>query len=229
MPASWCEVSGEGAGELPGDETHLVARAMAAAFELLGEKPDGAAAALRERHSAGARAGVVVGGDRRRHSRGAGADRRRRRRSSTTRRRWPWRASWRGIPTTWRPACSAGSRSPTRRTASAGRSGSRRRRRSCRWSYVPAERGLTAHARAALPRDVPHADAAFNAGARGAARARADSRSRTVTFRNRGPAAPAVPRARKCRQSADLVADLRSGGHSGRGQRGRPDGAGAAA
>jgi homoserine kinase len=30
--------------------------------------------------------------------------------------------------------------------------------------YVPAERGLTAHARAALPSDVPHVDAAFNAG-----------------------------------------------------------------
>jgi homoserine kinase len=30
--------------------------------------------------------------------------------------------------------------------------------------YVPSERGLTADARAALPSDVPHADAAFNAG-----------------------------------------------------------------
>jgi homoserine kinase len=30
--------------------------------------------------------------------------------------------------------------------------------------YVPATRGLTAEARAALPRHVPHADAAFNAG-----------------------------------------------------------------
>ena len=30
--------------------------------------------------------------------------------------------------------------------------------------FVPAERGLTATARAALPATVPHADAAFNAG-----------------------------------------------------------------
>ena len=30
--------------------------------------------------------------------------------------------------------------------------------------FIPAERGLTAHARAALPATVPHADAAFNAG-----------------------------------------------------------------
>ncbi len=35
------EVTGEGFGELPGDGSHLVARAMAAAFERLGERPAG--------------------------------------------------------------------------------------------------------------------------------------------------------------------------------------------
>src|SRR5690348_14733403 len=35
------EVAGEGFGELPGDGSHLVARAMAAAFERLGERPAG--------------------------------------------------------------------------------------------------------------------------------------------------------------------------------------------
>src|SRR5262249_57866929 len=34
-------VEGEGAGELPGGEDHLVVRAMRAAFELLGEQPSG--------------------------------------------------------------------------------------------------------------------------------------------------------------------------------------------
>jgi len=35
------EVAGEGAGELPTDGSHLVVRAMAAAFEALGESPPG--------------------------------------------------------------------------------------------------------------------------------------------------------------------------------------------
>src|SRR6266511_2389911 len=34
-------VSGEGAGELPGDDQHLVVRSMRAAFDLLGEQPAG--------------------------------------------------------------------------------------------------------------------------------------------------------------------------------------------
>lgn len=35
------EVSGEGAGEVPGDETHLVVRAMHAAFDAIGARPRG--------------------------------------------------------------------------------------------------------------------------------------------------------------------------------------------
>jgi homoserine kinase len=35
------EVSGEGAGEVPGDETHLVVRAMRAAFDAMGARPPG--------------------------------------------------------------------------------------------------------------------------------------------------------------------------------------------
>src|SRR5205823_9852399 len=34
-------VAGEGAGELPGDESHLVVRSMRAAFDELGEQPAG--------------------------------------------------------------------------------------------------------------------------------------------------------------------------------------------
>ena len=35
------EIAGEGAGDVARDETHLVIRAMRAAFEVLGEQPDG--------------------------------------------------------------------------------------------------------------------------------------------------------------------------------------------
>ena len=45
-----------------------------------------------------------------------------------------------------------------------GPCGSSRRRPYTRLVFVPAERGLTAHARAALPATVPHGDAALNAG-----------------------------------------------------------------
>src|SRR4051812_17336342 len=35
------QVSGEGAGDLPGNEQHLVVRAMLATFDALGERPPG--------------------------------------------------------------------------------------------------------------------------------------------------------------------------------------------
>src|SRR5690242_208041 len=60
------EVSGEGAGELPGDETHLVARAMAAAFDLLGEKPEGlllrCANDIPQARGLGSSSAAIVGG-----------------------------------------------------------------------------------------------------------------------------------------------------------------------
>src|SRR4051794_1444385 len=37
------EVAGEGAGELPGDERHLVVRSMRRAFDTIGEQPKGLA------------------------------------------------------------------------------------------------------------------------------------------------------------------------------------------
>ena len=40
------EVSGEGAGELPADATHLVVRSMLATFDELGERPPGLAVTL---------------------------------------------------------------------------------------------------------------------------------------------------------------------------------------
>src|SRR5258706_3807678 len=43
------EVRGEGEGELPGDESHLVVRSMRRAFELLGEQPAGLALRCRNR------------------------------------------------------------------------------------------------------------------------------------------------------------------------------------
>src|SRR6266508_5935518 len=43
------EVSGEGAGELPADDRHLVVRSMRAAFEALGEQPAGLVLRCRNR------------------------------------------------------------------------------------------------------------------------------------------------------------------------------------
>ena len=60
------EVAGEGAGQVPRDERHLVVTSMRAAFDALGGQPRGLAAALRQPHPARPRPGLVGRGDRRR-------------------------------------------------------------------------------------------------------------------------------------------------------------------
>jgi homoserine kinase len=60
------DVVGEGAGDLARDETHLVVRAMRAAFELLGEGPDGLLVSCRNRiphaRGLGSSSAAIVGG-----------------------------------------------------------------------------------------------------------------------------------------------------------------------
>src|SRR5688572_16982135 len=59
-------VHGEGAGELPGDETHLVVRAMLATFDELGERPPGLAVECVNRipqaRGLGSSSAAIVGG-----------------------------------------------------------------------------------------------------------------------------------------------------------------------
>src|ERR1051325_7740996 len=59
-------VTGEGAGELPGDESHLVLRAMLATFDELGERPPGLAVECVNRipqaRGLGSSSAAIVGG-----------------------------------------------------------------------------------------------------------------------------------------------------------------------
>src|SRR5215207_8114850 len=59
-------VTGEGAGELPGDERHLVVRAMLATFDELGERPAGLAVQCHNRipqaRGMGSSSAAIVGG-----------------------------------------------------------------------------------------------------------------------------------------------------------------------
>jgi homoserine kinase len=157
------EVAGEGAGELPADGTHLVALAMAAAFAELGENPPGLRLRCRNRipqarglgsSSAAIVAGVLLAraltedGERRLDDAAALA----------------LASRIEGHPDNVAP-CLLGGFTIAYLTDGVGRA--------VRLMpspdvtpvvYVPSERGLTAEARAALPSDVPHSDAAFNAG-----------------------------------------------------------------
>jgi homoserine kinase len=60
------DVVGEGAGDLPRDETHLVVRAMRATFEALGEQPGGLLVSCRNRiphaRGLGSSSAAIVGG-----------------------------------------------------------------------------------------------------------------------------------------------------------------------
>jgi len=157
------DVTGEGAGDLPTDESHLVVRSMLAAFDALGGRPPGLALecanGIPQARGLGsssaaivagvllARALVADGGDR---LDDAGALR--------------LAAELEGHPDNVAPCLlggftiawtgPAGARAVSLAPASVVHP----------TVFVPAERGLTAQARAALPATVPHADAALTAG-----------------------------------------------------------------
>ncbi|MCG5435001.1 homoserine kinase [Micromonospora foliorum] len=156
-------VTGQGAGELPDDDRHLVVRAMRAAFDVLGAYPDGLSVECVNRipqarglgsSSAAIVAGVllaralVVDGEHRLDDAGA----------------LRLAAEIEGHPDNVAPCLLGGftvawseprgARAVSLRVADAVRP----------TVFVPAERGLTATARAALPPTVPHGDAALTAG-----------------------------------------------------------------
>ncbi|HEU4349843.1 MAG TPA: homoserine kinase [Actinoplanes sp.] len=156
-------VTGEGAGELPTDERHLVVRAMLATFDELGERPPGLAVECVNRipqarglgsSSAAVVAGVqlaralVKDGFRLLDDDGA----------------LGIAARLEGHPDNVAPCLLGGftvawtQGRDTRAVRLATAPGVRPT------IFVPNERGYTASARQALPAGVPHADAAFNAG-----------------------------------------------------------------
>ncbi|GGK99371.1 homoserine kinase [Mangrovihabitans endophyticus] len=156
-------VTGEGAGELPADAEHLVVQAMLATFDELGARPPGLAVecanTIAQARGLGSSSAAIVGGvqlaralvvDGFQRLDDAGALR--------------VAARLEGHPDNVAPCLLGGFT-----IAWVEGSGARAVRMSTHERvrptvFVPAERGYTATARAALPSDVPHGDAAFNAG-----------------------------------------------------------------
>ncbi|MDX5457568.1 homoserine kinase [Micromonospora tulbaghiae] len=156
-------VTGEGAGELPSDERHLIVTAMRATFDALGAQPAGLALECVNRipqarglgsSSAAIVAGVLA-------ARALVADGEQRMDDDAALR---LAAELEGHPDNVAPCLlggftiawtePGGARAVSLPVAPAVRP----------TVFVPAERGLTSVARAALPATVPHADAASNAG-----------------------------------------------------------------
>ncbi|MEV4707221.1 homoserine kinase [Actinoplanes sp. NPDC049316] len=154
------DVSGEGAGDLPTDESHLVVRAMLATFDELGGRPAGVAVECVNRipqaRGLGSSSAAIVGGVQ--LARGLVEE------QISDEDALRIAARLEGHPDNVAPCLlggftiawteSAGARAVRLSAADAVRP----------TVFVPQERGLTSTARAALPPSVPHADAAFNTG-----------------------------------------------------------------
>ncbi|MFG1951148.1 homoserine kinase [Micromonospora sp. NPDC048830] len=156
-------VTGQGAGELPGDERHLVARAMRATFEALGAQPPGFAVECVNRipqaRGLGSSSAAIVAGVQ--LARALVTDG-----SSQLDEAAALRlaADIEGHPDNVAP-CLLGGFTVAWTEPSGARAVSLPVAEAVRPTvFVPEQRGLTAAARAALPATVPHADAALNAG-----------------------------------------------------------------
>ncbi len=156
-------VAGEGAGELPTDETHLVVRCMLATFDLLGVRPAGFAVhcanSIPQARGLGSSSAAIVAGIL--TARGLVTEGAQRLPAEGV---LELANEIEGHPDNVAPCLLGGF------TIAWLESGLARAVRLEPAAgvrpvvFVPAERGLTAHARAALPGTVPHADAAWNAG-----------------------------------------------------------------
>ncbi|MCI4062415.1 homoserine kinase [Micromonospora sp. R77] len=156
-------VTGEGAGELPADDRHLVVTSMRAAFDVLGGQPPGLALECVNRipqarglgsSSAAIVAGVLL-------ARGLVVDGAERLDDHAALR---LAAEIEGHPDNVAP-CLLGGFTVAWTEPTGARAVSLAVADGVRPTvFVPAERGLTAAARAALPATVPHADAALTAG-----------------------------------------------------------------
>jgi homoserine kinase len=203
-------VAGEGAGELPTGADHLVVRAMLATFDVLGGRPAGLAVdcvnRIPQARGMGSSSAAIVAGvqlaralvvDGGQLLDDAGALR--------------VAADIEGHPDNVAPCLLGGFTIAWMEAAGA---------RAVRLGtaagvfptvFVPAERGLTATARAALPSAVPHADAAFNAG-RSALLTHALTADPTLLFAATEDRLHQGYRAEGMPGTASLVASLRSVG-----------------
>ncbi|MGI5523565.1 homoserine kinase [Micromonospora sp. CA-259024] len=156
-------VTGQGAGELPDDDRHLVVRAMRATFDVLGAHPEGLSVECVNRipqarglgsSSAAIVAGVLL-------ARALVADGEHRLDEAGVLR---LAAEIEGHPDNVAP-CLLGGFTVAWSEPTGARAVSLPVADGLRPTvFVPAERGLTATARAALPETVPHGDAALTAG-----------------------------------------------------------------
>ncbi|MBB2946269.1 homoserine kinase [Actinoplanes lutulentus] len=158
------EISGQGAGELPVDESHLVVRSMLATFDELGERPPGLAVSCVNRipqaRGLGSSSAAIVGGVQLARGLVKGglellddADALR------------IAARIEGHPDNVAPCLLGGFTVAWTEGVAGARAVSLTPAASVRPTvFIPDERGYTATARAALPAEVPHADGAFNAG-----------------------------------------------------------------
>ncbi|WP_433297386.1 homoserine kinase [Actinoplanes sp. CA-030573] len=156
-------VRGEGAGELPGDHEHLVVRAMLATFDELGERPAGLAVECVNRipqaRGLGSSSAAIVGGIQ--LARGLVLGGRKLLGDEDALR---IAARLEGHPDNVAP-CLLGGFTIAWTEGSGARAARLDAHEGVRPKvFVPTERGYTASARAALPPDVPHRDASFNAG-----------------------------------------------------------------
>ncbi|MFD6259985.1 homoserine kinase [Micromonospora chalcea] len=156
-------VTGEGAGELPADERHLIVTAMRATFDALGAQPAGLALECENRipqaRGLGSSSAAIVAGVLAARALVAGGEQRMDDDAALR-----LAAELEGHPDNVAPCLlggftiawtePGGARAVSLPVAPAVRP----------TVFVPAERGLTSVARAALPATVPHADAALNAG-----------------------------------------------------------------
>ncbi|BCJ54469.1 homoserine kinase [Actinoplanes sp. NBRC 14428] len=153
-------VTGEGAGELPGDESHLVVRAMLRTFDELGGRPPGVAVACVNRipqaRGLGSSSAAIVGG--------VQLARALAREPISDEDALRIAADLEGHPDNVAP-CLLGGFTIAWTEVSGARAVRLGTAEGVRATiFVPQERGLTSTARAALPASVPHADAAFNTG-----------------------------------------------------------------
>jgi homoserine kinase len=201
-------VRGEGAGELPTGADHLVVRAMLTTFDELGGRPPGLAVdcvnRIPQARGLGSSSAAIVAGvqlarslvaDGRQRLDDAGALRIAARIEGHPDNVAPCLLG--GFTIAWQEA--AGARAVRLATADGVHP----------TVYVPAERGLTATARAALPSAVPHADAAFNAG-RAALLVHALTRDPTLLYAATEDRLHQGYRASGMPGTASLVAALRS-------------------
>ena len=205
-------VEGEGAGDLPRDERHLVHRAMVRAFGVLGAEPPGlrlhCVNSVPHGRGLGSSSAAIVGGLALARALVVDGDR-----MLDDEALFALAAEMEGHPDNVAPAVFGGF---TVAFGDAGGFGAARLEVTSPVAFValvPEEPLRTEVARGLLPGSVPHADAAFNAGRSALLVAALTGRpelllTATEDRLHQGYRAPAMP------QSAGLIRALREGGHA---------------